>query len=224
MDLDNRAYKASRLENIEGLQLTDTTYNLAIGGTLLWGILINVFMARFLTDHILHMNYILVLVLYLAGSIGCMFLVYKSTSPVVSFLGFTGLALSMGLLLTYYLTSFSGQQITDAFLMCGIVTVAMMLAATIFPQVFAGIGRALGLALVVTIVVELVAALFFRRSLVITDYIMVLIFSGYVGFDWAKAQAYPRTLDNAVDSAADIYVDIVNLFIRILSIISRKDD
>ena len=56
------------------------------------------------------------------------------------------------------------------------------------------------------------------------DYVMVVIFAGYIGFDWAKAQAYPKTLDNAIDSAADIYVDIVNIFIRILSIMGNKKD
>ena len=53
---------------------------------------------------------------------------------------------------------------------------------------------------------------------------MVLIFSGYVGYDWSKAQIFPKTLDNAIDSAADIYVDIVNLFIRILRIMGKKNN
>ena len=54
------------------------------------------------------------------------------------------------------------------------------------------------------------------------DYIFVIIFSLYIGYDWQKSQAYPPTLDNAVDSAADIYVDIVNLFIRLLAILGRN--
>ena len=34
--------------------------------------------------------------------------------------------------------------------------------------------------------------------------------------DWAKAQEKPKTLDNAVDSAVDLYLDIINLFVRLL--------
>ena len=222
--MDNRDVKLSRLQSFEGVQLNETTYNLTIGLTLLWGIVLNVLMAMFLTPFILGMNYILILVIYLAGSIGCTMLVYKSSSPAVSFLAFTGLAISMGLLLTYYLTAFSGQLITDAFLMTAIITVAMMLAATLFPAVFASIGRGLGAALIITIIVEVLATFIFRRNLAVTDYVVVLIFCGYVGYDWAKAQAYPKTMDNAIDSAADIYVDVVNIFIRILSIMSKNKD
>ena len=71
---------------------------------------------------------------------------------------------------------------------------------------------------------ELIGGLFFHLRLGVMDYIMVLIFSGYVGYDWSKAQIFPKTLDNAIDSAADIYVDIVNLFIRILRIMGKKNN
>ena len=52
------------------------------------------------------------------------------------------------------------------------------------------------------------------------------IFTLYIGYDWYKAQAYPKTLDNAVDSALDLYLDIINLFLKILRILAkaRSDD
>ena len=86
------------------------------------------------------------------------------------------------------------------------------------------IGRSLGLALILSIVVELVAGFIFKANLQIMDYVIVIIFCGYIGFDWAKAQIYPKTLDNAIDSAADIYVDVVNIFIRLLIIFGKRDD
>ena len=134
------------------------------------------------------------------------------------------LSVGMGLLLTYILTMYSGHTIYTAFLMTGIVTVSMMIVSTLFPSFFLGLGKTLGLSLLIAIAVELVGVLIFRLDLGIMDYIMVIIFSGYVGYDWAKAQVYPKTLDNAIDSAADIYVDIINLFIRILSIVGKKND
>ena len=48
-----------------------------------------------------------------------------------------------------------------------------------------------------------------------------VIFSLYIGYDYWKAQQYPKTVDNAVDSALDIYLDIINLFMRILSILGN---
>ena len=221
--MDTREMKQQRLLSTEGIQLTENTYNIVIGLTLLWGILINVVMAYFLTPYILKIHPGVILVLYLAGSIGCFTLIFKSRKPAISFLGFTGLAIAMGLVLTFFLTAYTSATIYAAFLSTGIIVVAMMIIATIFPTFFLGIGRTLGFALIGSLVVELIGGLIFHMSLGIFDYIMVVIFAGFVGFDWAKAQAYPKTMDNAIDSAADIYVDIINIFIRILSIMGKKD-
>nr|MCR5618576.1 Bax inhibitor-1 family protein [Lachnospiraceae bacterium] len=46
------------------------------------------------------------------------------------------------------------------------------------------------------------------------------LFSGYIGYDFWRAQQFPKTLDNAVDCAVDIYLDIINLFLRILRILA----
>lgn len=64
---------------------------------------------------------------------------------------------------------------------------------------------------------------FAGAALGIFDYLVVLIFCGYVGYDWARANACAKTVDNAVDCAAELYIDIVNLFVRILSILSRSN-
>ena len=217
--------REERLSSFEGLQLTDQTFNLAIGLTLVVGILVDMIIAHFMSDIVLGMNPILMLVIYLAGSIGCTMVIYRSAKPVVSFLGFLGLAVCMGLMLTYFISMYELGTVQLAFTLTGGVFVVMVVLSTLFPSFFLSIGRGLGITLVVTIVVEIIATLVLRRTLMITDYIIVLVFCGYVGFDWARAQRYPKTLDNAIDCAADIYVDIINLFIRILSILgkSKKD-
>ncbi|MBT7579493.1 MAG: hypothetical protein HN633_12065, partial [Candidatus Marinimicrobia bacterium] len=48
------------------------------------------------------------------------------------------------------------------------------------------------------------------------------IFCGYIGYDWGRANQIPKTLDNAVDSAAALYMDIINLFLRVLRILGRR--
>ena len=128
----------------------------------------------------------------------------------------------MGLLLTNLLTLYDLASVQTAFMMTGLVFVVLVVLTTLFPQFFLSIGRGLGIALLVTIVVEVIAGLIFRRALLFTDYVVVLIFCGYTGYDWARAQQFPKTLDNAIDSAADIYVDVVNLFVRILRIVARS--
>ena len=57
----------------------------------------------------------------------------------------------------------------------------------------------------------------------ISDWIAAGLFSLYIGYDVWRSQQFPKTVDNAVDSALDIYLDIANLFIRILSIMGRRN-
>ena len=218
----NEAYKEARLSAVEGTAVSDRTYNLAIGIVVLWGLLVNYLMYRFLSGPILEMNYLLMIVLYFAGSFGGMMIVYKSPSAVVSFLGFTLLAAAMGLLLTFLLTLYSEESILLAVRITGVTTSIMIVLALIWPNFFLGLGRTLMLSLVICLVVELIFGLLLRMNMGIMDWVVSLIFCGYIGFDWARAQQYPKTLDNAVDSAADIYVDIVNLFVRILEIVGRS--
>lgn len=221
---NNKEIKLARLHRTEGRALSDNAYNGVIGLTLLWGIVINVLMSVFLTPVIIGIDIRILLVVYLVGSFGCSFIVYKSNSPLVSFLGFTGLAISMGLLLVPFLAMYSAGTIYSAFLATGIIVVAMMLISLFFPAFFLSLGRVLVVALIGSIIVEVIGGLLLHIPMGYMDYIVVVIFAGFVGYDWAKAQMYPKTLDNAIDSAADIYVDIINIFIRLLSIMGKNKD
>ena len=49
----NKEYRLERMNNYAGTQVTERTYNLTIGLTLLWGVLINVVMATFFVYQIL---------------------------------------------------------------------------------------------------------------------------------------------------------------------------
>ena len=215
-------FRLDRLSSFEGITLTEHTYNLAIGLTLTVGILVDLAMAWFLADTVARMNTLVILAVYLIGSFGCTFVIYRSKNPVISFAGFLGLSAAMGLLLTNLITAYSLGSIRAAFTITGVVFVVMVALSTAFPQTFLSIGRGLGIALLTTLVVEVIAGLLFRTYLTMSDYAVALIFCGYVGYDWARAQQYPKTLDNAIDCAADIFVDIINLFIRILRIVERS--
>ncbi len=98
----------------------------------------------------------------------------------------------------------------------------MMMLGTMYPAFFLSIGRALFMALIAVIVVELVVVFFFKTHHTIIDYAVALIFCGYIGFDWARANQIPKTLDNAIDSAAALYMDIINLFLRLVRIMSDR--
>ena len=219
--IDNYTLHKDRMFLREGELVTENTYNLTIGLTILGGIGLNVLMALFLTPYILRMNYLAVLIVYFAGSFTGAAIVEKAKRVGTAAFGFTLMAASMGILLTWLVTGYSFSSIYTAFLMTGIVTVLMMLISLVIPAFFLSIGSSLFLALICVLIVEVVGRLVFRMPLRFLDYAIVVIFSGYIGYDWAKAQAFPKSRLNAVKSAADIYLDIINIFVRILSIIGE---
>ena len=217
-----KEYKLERMNSYAGTKVTERSYNLTIGLTLLWGVLINVVMSVFFTYQILSLNYLLVLALYFVGTIGCSILVHKSDNPAVSFAGFTGMAVSMGLLLTFYVTAFTAHSVSYAFIATALVTVIMVILSMLYPAFFQHLGRTLFISLLACSIIQGAGAFLFRLPMSIIDYAVALIFCGYIGLDWCRAQQYPKTLDNAIDCAADIYLDVVNLFIRILAITGKR--
>lgn len=223
--LDNSKYKAQRMAPLVAGEplLSRRTYNLLIGGTLVWGFVVDVIVAMFTYDIFLRINPIAVIVLYLVVSLASIVIIHRSDSAVISFAAFTALAAVMGLLLTGIISAYTADSIFDAFVHTGIVCLGIGLLSTFFPNLFLRMGRGLFAALVIVFLAEVAFLIFTHSTPQITSIAMVLIFSGYFGYDLVRAQQYVPTADNAVDSAADIYIDVINLFVRLLVIFgSRK--
>lgn len=224
--IDNKEQKLDRMNKTGGQLLSRRAYNAVLGGVLAFGLIVNAMMAYFLPEsafNIMTEYPWAVIIGFLAISFGSIFVIYKSDNPVISFLGFFVLSLAFGYLVAAVVSSYAEATVIRAFMLTAIITVAMLALGTAFPDVFAKMGRALFAVLVIALIAEIATMLITHTDPVIFDYIFVVVFSLYIGYDWQKAQAYPPTLDNAVDSAADIYVDIINLFIRILSILGKRN-
>ncbi len=110
----------------------------------------------------------------------------------------------------------------NALVTTSIVTIIMIVLASIIPNVFLSMGKVLFACLTGVIICEVIFMLigFYTPSL--WDFGVALIFCGYIGYDWAEAQTKAYTLDNAVDSVVGLYLDIINLFLRILSSSSKS--
>lgn len=221
--MNSSELKKKRMLNTEGTALSANGYNGVIGLLLVCGLGINALMSIFLTPLVAGLNPWIPVVIYLAGSIVSTLVIQKSRSAAVSLIGFGGLAVSTGVLLTFFLSMFPASTIYTAFLATGIIVVAMMLLSTIFPGFFLNIGGALVFALLGSILIEFLGGMLFGLSLGWMDYVVVVIFAGLIGFDWARAQAYPKTFRNAVESSADIYMDVIAIFMRVASILGKKD-
>ena len=44
----------------------------------------------------------------------------------------------------------------------------------------------------------------------------------YIGYDWVRANSVQRTTTNAIAAASALYLDIINIFLRLLRILARS--
>ena len=219
--------KQARLQSGEADRLSARSYNLALTGLLAYGLLLNAVIVYYFAYPLMNalqgVSPWVLLLGYLVPTLAGIVMAAKSQNPVVSFIGYNLVVLPIGIMLALVVPGVPAGIVVKAMALTGMVTLTMALLAIVRPQVFLGLGRTLLIALVVGIVAEVVATFLLGYRGELFDWFFVLLFSGYIGYDVAKSQAYPKTLDNAVDSALDIYLDVINLFIRLLSILSNRD-
>jgi hypothetical protein len=112
-----------------------------------------------------------------------------------------------------------------------IFSTAGITAATAFVVFYLGydfsfLGMILFVALLGLIVTSLLNIFFFRSPLMrlISSYIGAVIFSAYLLYDFSRLRARARdaSWETAIDMAVSIYLDIINLFMDLLDIISSS--
>jgi len=223
MGNDNIANDVFNRTAVDGEVLSDGAYNLAMGAVLCWGFLVNWWMVKNIpVEVIAGVNPWVFLVGYFASCFLGVYLFNSSKSALVSFLGYNLVVVPFGFIINVVVARYDTSLVLEAMRITGTVTLGMMVLGSMFPAFFRRIAGALTAALVLVIIVELVDVFVLHKQHGIIDWIVVFIFCGYVGYDWGRANNIPKTLDNAVDSAAALYMDIINLFLRILRILGRR--
>lgn len=197
------------------------TYNMVLGCTVLEGIIVNVILCTLVGNVYEYINPLAFLIGYFVFAFAGMFISAKSDSPVISFIGYNMVVVPVGLVISTAVYAYGGIDspiVTQAFLFTLVIVAVMVGMSIAYPGFFASLGRVLGIALIALILVEVVC-LIMGVNTIIFAWIGAGIFSIYIGYDFWRAQQFEKTVDNAVDSAVDIYLDIANLFIRILEIL-----
>lgn len=207
----------------KGAIVTDATYNLVIGLVLCWGLLVNWLLVRYVSSAwLLSINIWLFLIAYFASCFYGVYLFNKSTDPAISFIGYNFVVVPFGLVVNMIVSRYEPTLVLEAIQITALVTITMMVLGSLFPRFFQAIYGGLVIALLAMIVIELFQIFVLHMHSDWIDWVVAFIFCGYVGYDWGRANRIPKTVDNAVDSAAAIYMDIINLFMRILRILGRK--
>ncbi|GHA55262.1 Bax inhibitor-1 family protein [Photobacterium aphoticum] len=203
--------------------ISDRLYNFTIGSVLCWGFLVNWLMVLWIpVENIIAISPWAFFIGYFASCFFGVYLFRSSDDPIVSFIGYNFVVVPFGLIINIVVSQYDPTLVLDAIKVTGFVTGCMMVLGTLFPQFFQRIIGTLCISLLIVLLVELFQMFVLGIRQAWTDWAIVVIFCGYIGYDWGRANQIPKTLDNAVDSAAALYMDIINLFVRILRIMGRR--
>ena len=211
------------------LIISDTAYNGVIGAVLLWGLLINYILCWKVTTissifpNMSPLVFGIVYLVLVAIGIG---MTVKAQSPVISFIGYNIVVIPFGVVISTLVQYYGGIDsavVTQAFLYTLLIAVAMLATVIVFPKAFEKMGTALAVALGGLLLCEIIMLLFHVHQSWMS-WIAAALFSLYLGYDIYRSQEYPKTVKNAVASALDIYMDLANLFIRLLEILGDSKD
>ena len=113
--------------------------------------------------------------------------------------------------------------INIAFTATAAITLIFGTLGVLFPRFFAMVsGVFLGI-LMAVILVEIVL-MFMGIDQTVTDYVVVALFACFIGWDTYCATQVSPTVPNAVLMASNLFVDIMNVFLRVLSIVNRSNN
>lgn len=220
------ARRAQRMKNYEGANLSSRAYNGVLCGTLLYGLVINFILCLVVGDITTVINPAAFLIAYVICCIvGCV-MSAKSHNPVMSFIGYNLVVVPVGLVISMAVQEYGGissQTVIMAFLITMCITAAMTFLGIAKPEFCSKLGGLLFAGLLGLIIAELFIMLLGMDNLV-TSWFAAGIFSLYIAYDVYRSQSYPPTVNNAIDSALDIYLDVANLFMRIMRILGKSDD
>jgi len=220
--MENNVFKRT-LSDSAGPTISANLYNLTIGLVLCWGFLANWWIVKNVPyESLAKINPFVFFIGYIASCFFGVFLFRKSANPLISFLGYNFVVVPFGLIVNLVVHQYNPSIVLEAIRITAMVTIFMMFLGSLFPAFFKKIVGVLTIALIAVIIIEFIEIFIFKIHHGILDWIVVLIFCGYIGYDWGRANAIPKTLDNAVDSAASLYMDIIILFLRILRILGGR--
>ncbi|MDO4796470.1 MAG: Bax inhibitor-1 family protein [Coriobacteriales bacterium] len=146
----------------------------------------------------------------------------KKQSVGLSLAGYVLFSLTFGISVSLVLERYNIGTISYAFGITACIAGIFLVAGVTFPNFFARIGGILCLGLIATIVVEFVAIVFLHADQTIFDYIVIVLFCGFLGYDSYLLAVDDPTVPNAIFHASNIYLDIVNILLRVLDLLDNK--
>lgn len=204
--------------------LSNRVYNTLLGITILYGLILNYILCAYGLEFAMSINPVLLMIGYLLlGFVGIIISII-SEKPSISFIGYNLLVVPSGLVLTLALQEFGGIDsiiVKQAFLYTTIISGIMVLLGNLYPKFFEKIGGIIFAALIGLIITRIIAFIC-NFDNVIISWVAAIIYSLYIGYDIYRSQKLKKTIDNAIDCAVDLYLDIFGVFISLLDILDKE--
>jgi len=155
----------------------------------------------------------------------------KSDEWTISLFGYTLLIFGIGAISGPAVSMLETGALMLALISTAGVTIVMSVAGIIYPKSLEHWGGYLFGGLLALLFVRIGQAILMSLGIYeslwyipLVEYGAVILFSLYIVYDWNRALRLTRTLDNAIDCAVAIFLDIINLFWTIARILSNNND
>lgn len=201
----------------ENRRLSLSQFNTVIGAVLLEGILLSALIAKTCAGFFKSWPTVALIIVYLVISIIGAVIARKSNRPALSLLGFNLIVVPAGAVLSVILDGEKTQTVVRALLVTAGVAIVMIVFAQYKPNFFLKLRRVLAIALISILVIEVIM-LIFGAEWSWWNVLVAGVFALFIGYDWSRAQNSELTTDGAIDACVDLFIDLLNMFLRILDL------
>lgn len=166
---------------------------------------------------------------FVSGLVGVI-VVHRSSSSALSLLGYAMVAVPFGLLLGPVAAHYDSVSVAKILTVTVGMAVGLGLLGALWPCSLESWGAWLFGALLLLVLgstVTLLSGAFglqVQGAMRVWDWIAVVIFSGCIVHDVNNAMLVPRTPAYAIQAAISIYLGVLNLFMRLLSLFGSSSD
>jgi FtsH-binding integral membrane protein len=202
--------------------MSEKTYYSSIAGLVGYGLLLTAFLAAYVAPPVPSTLFMILcgLVLPIVG-----IFVSQSDNIPLAFFGYNLIVAPMGLVLGPVANFYSPDIVFNTAVLTAMITGLMLFAGLTFPNIFKSLGGVLFYSLLALVIIRIIAIFVpALNHFGILDYIAATIFSLYIGYDMYRASELGRTWNNIIGVAVSLYLDIINLFLSLLSILSADND
>lgn len=164
-----------------------------------------------------------------SGIVGSL-IALNSDSPPISLFGYLLVAIPFGALLGPVVGMYTAASVVKVMFVTGTMVGVLTIIGAVIPESLESWAGWLFGALCILLVGQLgipvlgwlIPGFPLEGALTFWDWVGVVLFSAYVIFDMNRAMRIPATIDNSIDCALALYLDIINLFIRLLQLMGQK--